>query len=82
MWNEFKEKYGDTGRNLVWILSHEKGRMKLREIGERSGVSYPVVASGIQKIKMSAPRKACRLLRVEVPHEQSLASSSSPKVHG
>ena len=35
----------------------------------------------LNEFYMSAPRKACRLLRVEVPHEQSLASSSSPKVY-
>ncbi len=44
---DFWKRHGDWGRDLIWLLCREMGRLKLREIGEKSGVEYGVVAAGI-----------------------------------
>ncbi len=70
-WEEFEDRYGDWGRNMVWILSQERGRMKLKEIGERCGVDYGTVASGIQQVR-ARMRKERGLERVYQKLRKSL----------
>ncbi len=51
-WEEFRDRYGDWGRDLVYLLMQEKGRMTIREMGERSGgVEERAVWAGIQAAK-------------------------------
>jgi len=57
-WEKFQERRGDWGRDMVWLMSQEVGRMKLREIGEKSGVNYWVVSSGIRHLREKIGKSA------------------------
>jgi putative transposase len=49
-WDEFKERYGDSGRDLVLYLGRKVCGLKLRELAERIGLKdYAVVAMGVRR---------------------------------
>lgn len=50
-WRAFESRHGDWGRDMVWLLAQERGRMKLAEIGRKSGSDYRLVAVSIHKLK-------------------------------
>jgi REP element-mobilizing transposase RayT len=56
-WSEFYNRYGDWGRNLVYLIMQERGRMTIREMGVRSGgVKERAVWAGIQSVKKKMKR--------------------------
>ena len=56
-WEEFRERYGDWGRDLVWYLGQQVCRLRLRELAGRvGGVAYKTVATGIRRFKQQCTR--------------------------
>ena len=65
-WEEFRERYGDWGRDLVWYLGQQVCGLRLRELAGRvGGVAYKTVATGIRRFKQQCTRdkRLSRLVR-------------------
>jgi hypothetical protein len=60
-WEEFRDCYGDWGRDVAIYLGRQRGRLKLQELAELSGgVGYTAVAQAIRRVRQQIPRdKAC-----------------------
>jgi hypothetical protein len=51
-WEEFRDRYGDWGRDAALYVGRQRGRLKLEELARLSGgVGYTAVAEGIQRIR-------------------------------
>jgi len=50
-WEEFRDRYGDWGRDLALYLGRGAGRLKLRELGLLAGgVGYTAVAQAVRRV--------------------------------
>ena len=63
-WGDFKDKRGDTGRDLVLWAGRRFGGMTLKELGENAdGIDYSTVAvSVLRLVKRSQKDRALRKL--------------------
>ena len=62
-WDEFRDRYGDWGRDLVLWAGRQYGGLTLRELGERvGGADYTAVAMAVQRLR-SRCRRDRRLRR-------------------
>ncbi|MCL4178364.1 MAG: hypothetical protein KJ072_11570 [Verrucomicrobia bacterium] len=61
-WEEFRDRYGDWGRDVALYLGRQRGRLKLQELARLSGgVGYTTVAEAIRRVRQQIDRdKACR----------------------
>gem|GEM_PF-73952 len=63
-WEEFRDRYGDWGRDMVILFARKRCGMKLRELGEKIGgmdyaaVSYAGKSMGIKATKTRSIREA------------------------
>jgi hypothetical protein len=56
-WEEFRDCYGDWGRDAAIYLGRQRGRVKLQELAELSGgVGYTAVAQAIRRVRQQIPR--------------------------
>ena len=65
-WEEFRDRHGDNGRDLVLWAGRQFGGMTLKELGDRAGrMDYAAVAVGI--LRLAARAKRNRSLRKLMP---------------
>ena len=58
-WDQFCNRYGDWGRNLVLTLAYDYGGIKLKELAALSGGLNPITVSGaIKRFKESLQRSS------------------------
>ena len=51
-WAEFKNTYGDWGRDLALYLGRMHGRLRLAELGQRAGgIGYSAVAKAVSRAR-------------------------------
>jgi hypothetical protein len=56
-WEEFRDRYGDWGRDAALYLGRQRGRLKLQELARLSGgVGYTAVAQAIRRVRQQLPR--------------------------
>ena len=49
-WEQFRDRHGDWGRDLVLYLGRKRGGLKLRELGELAGkIDYRSVGAAVQR---------------------------------
>jgi len=50
-WEEFQNRQGDEGRGLAMTAARERGRLSLKEIGEKVGLSYNAVSMAVRRFQ-------------------------------
>ncbi|MFN8006839.1 MAG: hypothetical protein U0V70_07420 [Terriglobia bacterium] len=51
-WEDFRERHGDWGRDLVLRLAREQGGMKSKELGKQAGgIDYVMVSVVLQRLQ-------------------------------
>ena len=56
-WEEFRDRYGDWGRDAALYLGRQRGRLKLEELARLSGgVGYTAVAQAIRRVRQQIDR--------------------------
>lgn len=57
-WEEFRDHYGDWGRDAALYLGRQRGRLKLAELARLSGgVGYTAVAQAIRRVRRQVDRE-------------------------
>jgi putative transposase len=49
-WDEFRDRYGDWGRDMALWLGRTIGRMRLRELAEMAQVDYATVGAAVSRM--------------------------------
>ena len=56
-WEEFRDRYGDWGRDVALYLGRRLGRLRLQELARKSGgVGYTAVAQAIGRVQRELQR--------------------------
>ncbi len=56
-WEEFRDDYGDWGRDAALYLGRLRGRLRLQELGQLAGgVGYTAVAQAIRRVRQQMDR--------------------------
>ncbi|MEO5368098.1 MAG: transposase [Magnetococcus sp. WYHC-3] len=55
-WDEFRDRYGDWGRDLVLWAGRQYGGLSLRELGRLTSSDYSAVAMGVRRLADRARR--------------------------
>jgi len=64
-WESFKDRKGDTGRDIVMWVARRHGGYKLRELAEHAGdVDYTAISMALKRFaeRMASDRNLCRLV--------------------
>ena len=64
-WDSFKDRKGDTGRDVVMWVARRHGGYKLRELAEKAGgVDYTAVSMALKRLegRMATDRKLRRVV--------------------
>jgi REP element-mobilizing transposase RayT len=70
-WEEFRDCYGDWGRDAALYLGRQRGRVKLQELAEVSGgVGYTAVAQAIRRVRQQIPRDKAWRDRIDAVSKQ------------
>ena len=52
-WGEFRDRRGDSGREMVWWLARRHAGMTLRELGEKAGrADYAAVGMALKRYEL------------------------------
>jgi len=52
-WGEFRDRRGDSGREMVWWLARRHAGMTLRELGEKAGrADYAAVTLALKRYEL------------------------------
>lgn len=58
-WEEFRDRYGDWGRDLALYLARTRGRLRLAELAERvGGIGYSAVAQAVKRARRLLSQQA------------------------
>ena len=70
-WNEFRDRYGDWGRDMVLWAGRRYGGMTLKTLGEKAGgMDYVAVALAVRRLEVQAKRnKSLRRLMTRLAKE-------------
>lgn len=70
-WEEFRDRYGDWGRDAALYLGRQRGRLKLEELaGLSGGVRYTAVAQAIRRVRRQIHRDKAWRQRIDAVSEQ------------
>lgn len=70
-WEEFRDRYGDWGRDAALYLGRQRGRLKLEELAEFSGgVGYTAVAQAIRRVRQQIHGDKAWRRRIDAVSEQ------------
>jgi len=65
-WEEFRDRYGDWGRDVALYLGRQRGRLKLQELAQLSGgVGYTAVAQAIRRVRQQIDRDKAWRRRID-----------------
>ena len=72
-WEEFRDRYGDWGRDTALYFGRQRGRLKLQELADLAGgVGYTAVAQAVRRVQQrSAQDKAWRRRIKEISEQLS-----------
>jgi putative transposase len=74
-WEEFRDRHGDWGRDLVFWLGRREGRLRLQQMGELAGgLDYTTVGSAISRF--GARLKANKTLAAKLDKAKSYLSNA------
>jgi malonyl CoA-acyl carrier protein transacylase len=70
-WEEFRDSYGDGGRDAALYLGRQRGRLKLEELARLSGgVGYTAVAQAIRRVREQIDRDKAWRRRIDAVSAQ------------
>jgi hypothetical protein len=70
-WEEFRDKYGDWGRDAALFLGRQRGRLKLQELaGLAGGVGYTAVAQAVKRVREQIATDKVMRLRIEAVNQE------------
>jgi hypothetical protein len=70
-WGEFRDRYGDWGRDAALYLGRQRGRLKLQELARLSGgVGYTAVAQAVRRVREQIQRDTTWRRRIDAMSEQ------------
>jgi hypothetical protein len=65
-WEEFRDRYGDWGRDAALCLGRQRGQLKLEEPARLSGgVGYTTVAQGVRRARQQIQRDEAWRRRID-----------------
>jgi chromosomal replication initiation ATPase DnaA len=80
-WEEFRDTYGDWGRDAALYLGRKRGRLKLQELARLSGgVGYTVVAQATRRVEKQIRRDKAWRRRMDKVAAQLLTMKIRPEV--
>jgi chromosomal replication initiation ATPase DnaA len=70
-WEEFRDRYGDWGRDAALYLGRQRGRLKLEELARVSGgMGYTAVAQAIRRVRQQIQKDKAWRRRVDAVSSQ------------
>jgi hypothetical protein len=70
-WEEFRDRYGDWGREVALYLGGQRGRLKLQDLARLSGgVGYTAEAQAVGRVRQQIQRDKAWRRRIDAVSAQ------------